>query len=224
MKKVLVLTDSLGLPRLKPSLITDEQCWTYRLADHCSAEFRFRVVSVPGLDTNQLISMVEDYYQSIDADVIVVQVGIVDCYPRAIKKIELSLLLRLPGVLNRYVHGWVKRNYAKLITKRGIRYVQLDQFKANLQRLHEQFPRSQILVVPIAPPSAAYIMKNPCIEAAVAEYNAVLKASFPNGFLADCYPNQVGDIFLSDNHHLNSLGNEHVYKAVSAALSAHREH
>ena len=218
MKKVLVLTDSLGLPRMKPELINDEQCWTYRVADRYAAEFRFRVVSVPGMDTSQLMSLVDDYYQMIEADVVVVQVGIVDCYPRAIKKIELSLLLRMPGYFSRYIHRWVKRNYATLITKRGIRYVQPDDFKANLQRLRERFPRSKIVVVPIAPPSAAYVLKNPCIETSVLEYNAMLAASFPDGFLAECYPAKACDIFLSDNHHLNALGNGYVFDAVSTAL------
>ncbi|NMX92989.1 MULTISPECIES: GDSL-type esterase/lipase family protein [unclassified Pseudomonas] len=219
MKKVFVLTDSLGLPRVKPARIDDEQCWTYRLADQHAASYRFRVVSVPGMDTNQLVSLVDDYYQAIDADVVIVQVGIVDCYPRAIKKTELSLLLRMPGVVNRLIHRWVKRNYATLIVSRGIRYVQPEQFKANLQRLSDQFPRAKVLVVPIAPPSAAYITKNPRIEAAVAQYNAILASSFPNGFLAGCYPALAEDIFLSDNHHLNAMGNEQVFQAVSAVLA-----
>ncbi|WP_256822457.1 MULTISPECIES: hypothetical protein [unclassified Pseudomonas] len=218
MKKVLVLTDSLGLPRLKPALINDEQCWTYRVADRYAGAFRFRVVSVPGMDTTQLMSLVDDYYQAIEADVVVVQVGIVDCYPRAIKKIELSLLLRMPGIFNRYIHRWVKRNYTQLITKRGIRYVQPGEFKANLRRLRERFPSSKVVIVPIAPPSAAYVLKNPCIEASVREYNSMLAESFPDGFLAECYPDEACEIFLSDNHHLNALGNEYVFEAVSAAL------
>lgn len=221
MKKVLVLTDSLGMPRIKPELIDDEQCWAYRLADRHALDFRFRVVSVPGLDTNQLVALVDDYYQAIDADVVIIQVGIVDCYPRAVKKTELSLLLRMPSFLSRFVHRWVKRNYAKLIARRGIRYVQPAQFATNLQCIRQKFPRSEVFVVPIAPPSAAYVSKNPCIEAAVEQYNATLLASFSNGFLAECYPAQARNIFLSDNHHLNAMGNDYVFKATSAALSRH---
>lgn len=219
MKKVLILTDSLGLPRVKPGRIDDEQCWVYRLADQYAGSYRFRVVSVPGMDTNQLVSLVDDYYQAIEADVVIVQVGIVDCYPRAIKKVELSLLLRMPGVVSRLIHRWVKRNYTKLIVSRGIRYVQPERFKANIQRLSDQFPRARVLIVPIAPPSAAYAKKNPRVETSVMQYNAILASSFSDGFLAECYPALAEDIFLSDNHHLNAMGNEQVFQAVSAVLA-----
>ena len=219
MKKILVLTDSLGLPRAKPERIDDEQCWTYRLADQYAGSHRFRMVSVPGMDTNQLLSMVDDYYQVIEADVVIVQVGIVDCYPRAIKKNELSLLLRMPGVVSRLVHRWVKRNYARLIVRRGIRYVQPSQFKVNLLRLCESIPQSTLLIVPIAPPAIAYLKKNPCLVAAVAQYNALLAEHFPKGFLAECYSARGQNIFLSDNHHLNATGHKQVFEAVSAALA-----
>lgn len=219
MKKILLLTDSLGLPRVMPELINDEWCWTYRLADHYSSVFRFRVVSVPGMDTNQLMSLVTDYYQTIQADLVIIQVGIVDCYPRAIKKAELSLLLRMPGFLNRFIHRWVKRNYSWLIAKRGIRYVQPAQFSANLHRLRQSFPNSKVLVVPIAPPTKAYVEKNPLIRGAVTDYNNLLATNFPSGYLADCYAEATDDIFLSDNHHLSGLGNELVYRAVREALS-----
>ncbi|ONH56711.1 hypothetical protein BLL36_04865 [Pseudomonas cedrina subsp. cedrina] len=171
------------------------------------------------MDTNQLVSLVADYYKVIKADLVVVQVGIVDCYPRAIKKSELSLLLRMPRFLSELIHRWVKRNYSWLISKRGIRYVKSEQFSSNLVKLQESFPDSKFLVVPIAPPSMAYIKKNPLILGAIKEYNDLLASTFPSGFLAECYAGTSDDIFLSDNHHLNGLGNELVYTAVKEALS-----
>lgn len=218
MKKILILTDSLGLPRLKPARIDDEQCWPYRLADQYSDVFRFRVVSIPGLDTNHLLSLVDNYYQVIDADIVIFQVGIVDCYPRALKKAELSFLLRMPNAVNQIVHRWVKRNYTALVARRGVRYVQPAQFNTNIQRLYSKFSGARIIVVPIAPPSAAYIMKNPGIQTSVYDYNAMLASTFTDGFLEGCYADSCEDIFLSDNHHLNATGNELVFQAVSAAL------
>lgn len=221
MKKVLVLTDSLGLPRMSPAMINDDQCWTYRLADYCAGRFRFRNVSVPGMDSNQLLSLARDYYAAIKPDVVVLQVGIVDCYPRAIKKAELSILLRLPSVISRAVHRLVKRFYARLIVARGIRYVQPAAFRANLQTLSEIFEGARIMVVPIAPPSQTYQAKNPRIASSVDEYNALLSSLFTDGFLQECYPQgAAATIFLSDNHHLNAAGNGLVFEAVKKQLDA----
>lgn len=221
MKKVLVLTDSLGLPRMSPAMISDDQCWTYRLADHYAGRFRFRNVSVPGMDSNQLLSLAKDYYAAIKPDIVVVQVGIVDCYPRAIKKAELSILLRLPSAISCAVHRLVKRFYARLIALRGIRYVPPAVFRANLQALSEIFEGARIMVVPIAPPSKDYQAKNPRISSSVDEYNALLSSLFTDGFLQECYPQgAAATIFLSDNHHLNAAGNGLVFEAVKKQLDA----
>lgn len=221
MKKVLVLTDSLGLPRVNPALITDDQCWTYRLADDCAGRFRVRAVSVPGMDSCQLLSLSRDYYAALKPDIVVVQVGIVDCYPRAIKKAELSILLRLPGFVSRPVHRLVKRFYSRLIASRGIRYVPPASFRANMSALSEIFAGAKMLVVPIAPPSVAYQARNPLIAQSVEEYNQLLREEFGTGFISDCYPvGAVAEIFLSDNHHLNAAGNDLVLEAVKAGLDA----
>lgn len=221
MKKVLILTDSLGLPRVSPTLIDDDQCWTYRLADYASGRFKFRVFSVPGMDSNQLLSLVRNYYSAIKPDIVVLQVGIVDCYPRAIKKGELSLLLRMPGTVSRFVHRLVKRFYARLIVFRGIRYVSPASFEANLQALSSAFDGARILVVPIAPPSAAYRARNPRIAPSVEEYNQLLKRHFPAGYLGNCYPANAAEvIFMSDNHHLNETGNGLVFCAVKRELDS----
>ncbi|MCQ4233465.1 GDSL-type esterase/lipase family protein [Pseudomonas stutzeri] len=202
-------------------MINDDQCWTYRLADYCAGRFRFRNVSVPGMDSNQLLSLARDYYAAIKPDVVVLQVGIVDCYPRAIKKAELSILLRLPSVISRAVHRLVKRFYARLIVARGIRYVQPAAFRANLQTLSEIFEGARIMVVPIAPPSQTYQAKNPRIASSVDEYNALLSSLFTDGFLQECYPQgAAATIFLSDNHHLNAAGNGLVFEAVKKQLDA----
>ncbi|MCU1733983.1 MULTISPECIES: hypothetical protein [unclassified Pseudomonas] len=221
MNKVLVLTDSLGLPRVSPALITDDECWTYRLADDCAGRFRMRTVSVPGMDSSQLLSLSRDYYAALKPDIVVVQVGIVDCYPRAIKKAELSILLRLPTFISRPVHRLVKRFYARLIVSRSIRYVPPASFRANLLALSEVFAGAKILIVPIAPPSLAYQARNPLIAQSVEEYNELLKEQFPAGFMNKCYPaGVVGEIFLSDNHHLNDAGNGLVFESVKTALDA----
>lgn len=221
MKKILVLTDSLGMPRVKPALVGGDDCWVYRVFDHFSGRFKFRTSSVPGLDSNQLLSMAKDYHQAIAPDVVIIQVGIVDSYPRAIKKNELSLLLRLPAFISRSIHWAVKKRYSQLVSCRKIRYVKPDQFMENMQELKNIFPNAKFLIIPIAPPSAAYISKNPLVASSVDEYNDILNAVFVDGFMQECYTAAgLEDIFLSDNHHLNVTGNRIVFDAVRNALES----
>ncbi|WP_461951192.1 hypothetical protein [Pseudomonas sp. LB3P81] len=206
---------------MKPELVSDNDCWVYKVVDHFCGRFYLRAASVPGLDSNQLVSIANDYYRAVKPDIVVVQVGIVDCYPRAIKKGELSILLRLPSFISAPVHWAVKKFYTQLISYRKIQYVPLSQFQENMKRLKDAFADSVFLIVPIAPPSMVYVKKNPFVAESIGQYNEALSTIFDNDYMDDCY--QEGDserIFLSDNHHLNAVGNQIVFDAVENALNS----
>lgn len=218
MKTILVLTDSLGLPRVVPERITDDESWVYRLQDAFSSKFKFRTVCTPGMDTRQLLVATHAYHQAIDPDLIVLQVGIVDCYPRALKKEELSIIKRLPRKISLFLHKIVKRHYSYLIKSRRIQYVDVVEFRSNLNALKDVFPRAKFCIVPIAPPCSDYKERNPMIASAVITYNNVLADVFGVEVLRACYREEDGQLFLSDNHHLSSLGHAQVFKSVSHVL------
>lgn len=221
MKKILILTDSLGVPRTRPERLTDDACWVYRLVDEGCDRFRFRLSTVPGLDSRQLLAMARLYHAAIGPDVIVLQVGIVDAYPRALKRIELSLLARLPGFLSRFFHALVKRFYAPLVKLRNIHYVEPAEFRSNLLELRSLFPDTRFLVLPVAPATAEYRQRNPLVEQSLADYNIILGEVFGAGFLADCFAGELPEaVVTSDNHHLSERGNERVFEAVRRALAA----
>ncbi|MCC2636664.1 MAG: hypothetical protein K0Q68_383 [Moraxellaceae bacterium] len=221
MKKILILTDSLGVPRTRPELLADDVCWVYRLVDEGSDRFRFRLSTVPGLDSRQLLAMSRLYHAAIVPDVIVLQVGIVDAYPRALKRIELSLLARLPGFLSRFVHALVKRFYASLVRLRNIHYVEPEEFRRNLLEFRSLFPDTRILVLPVAPATAEYRRRNPLVAQSIADYNLILGEVFGEGFLGDCFAGEPPEaVVTSDNHHLSELGNERVFEVVRRALAA----
>ena len=218
MKTVLILTDSLGLPRVKPERVADTECWVYRLQDAFSHVLKFRSICTPGMDTRQLLIASRDYHQAMAPDLVVLQVGIVDCYPRALRRNELSIIIRLPKSLSMFLHRQVRRNYGYLVKWRRIQYVKLAEFKANLQSLRDLFPGSKFRIVPIAPPSSDYKVKNPLIESAVANYNEALIELFGDDVLNDCYAEKGDHLFMSDHHHLNAAGHTQVYNGVSKAL------
>lgn len=221
MKKVLILTDSLGVPRMRPERLTDDACWVYRLVDAASDRFRFRLSTVPGLDSRQLLAMARLYHAAIAPDVIVLQVGIVDAYPRALKRIELSVLARFPGVLSRFFHALVKRFYAQLVRLRNIHYVEPEEFRRNLLDLRSLFPDTRILVVPVAPATQDYRRRNPLVGQSIVDYNGILGEVFGAGLLKDCFAGEPPEaVVASDNHHLSERGNERVFEAVRQALDA----
>ncbi|SCZ27863.1 MULTISPECIES: hypothetical protein [unclassified Pseudomonas] len=218
MQVVLMLTDSLGLPRVKPERIGDDDCWVYRLQDDFSQVLKFRTVCTPGLDTRQLLVASRDYHQAMKPDLVVLQVGIVDCYPRALKRNELSVIMRLPKVVSMFLHQQIKRYYSYLIERRRIQYVGPAEFKANLQAMRDMFPCAQFRIVPIAPPCSDYKARNPLIESAITSYNQILIDLFGGEVLVDCYAEGGDQLFMSDNHHLNAAGHARVYSSVSQAL------
>ncbi|WP_210643497.1 hypothetical protein [Pseudomonas sp. Tri1] len=218
MKTVLMLTDSLGLPRVQPECVSDDECWVYRLQDTFSHVFKFRAICTPGMDTRQLLVASRNYHQAIKPDLVILQVGIVDCYPRALRRSELSIIMRLPRMLNTLLHQQVKRHYGYLIKRRRIQYVGAAEFKENLQSVRDLFPGAQFRIVPIAPPCSDYKAKNPLIESAVTSYNGILTDLFGAEVLGSCYAEGGDRLFMNDHHHLNATGHTQVYNSVSQAL------
>lgn len=215
-----MITDSLGSPRVVPEEVSDESTWSYRLVDAFNHNVKWRLFIQPGLDTSQMMFNVDRYLAAYkDVDGIILQIGVVDCYPRALTKAELSIVTRLPKIFSNIIHWFVKKNYRSLVLNRGIHYVMLDDFRSNLEAIKSEFSDAFFLVVPIAPPSERYIQKNPKVLDAVISYNSVLREVFGDAYLEECY--QGGDnkdIFLSDQHHLNHQGHEMVFKTISSNL------
>lgn len=221
MKKILLLTDSLGVPRTAPEPLSDDACWVYRLLDEVQGRFRVRLSMVPGLDSDQLLAMARLYHAAIAPDIVVLQVGIVDCYPRALRRGELRLVQRLPAPLSRWIHALLRRFHARIVAWRDIRYVPPERFRRNLEAVAALFPGASFRVLPIAPATAEYRRKNPLVEASIARYNALLAEVFGAGFLRGCYEGVEPEaVVTSDNHHLSASGHQRVLDAVRRALPA----
>src|SRR5688500_17972440 len=87
-KKILIITDSLGLPRAVPEVCSYEQTWPFLLNN---AGYQIHQVSIGGATVSELYRQLEYHYLFLP-DLVIVQSGIVDCAPRALGKFE-SLLL-----------------------------------------------------------------------------------------------------------------------------------
>lgn len=220
MKKILIVSDSLGYPRNKPEMVTDDHCWSTILSDFIAPTFKVRTWLKPGLDTAQLCIDTEQHLSAIhEPDVVILQIGIVDCYPRALKKHELSLILRMPSFISKLAHSLIKRNYKYLIKKRKICYVKPDLFQKNLCAFRSSFSKAKFVVIPIAPATVSYSAKNPLVKDAIVQYNEILLDVFGDGLLKNTYEGgEAEDILMSDGHHLNKLGNSKVFTAVKERI------
>lgn len=213
MKQILFVTDSLGLPRLKPEPVLASQAWPYLLAAELSREgnekFLFCYHCLHGLTTDGVVDHITDVLGAYNPAMVIIQVGIVDCYPRSLKKSETAVLRRVPGV-NKVTHWFVKRYYKKIVALRNITYVDISKFEDNCRRIRDSFKNSEIVVIPIAPPNEAFSAKNPRITDNVSAYNAVLERIYGQAYLADLFEGgpPKSDLFISDNYHLSSIGNK----------------
>lgn len=220
-KKILIVTDSLGIPRVNPELVVDSLVWTYRIQRAFSdTKIEVNVVTIPGLDTDQLLSWTNDYLMAFEnVDLLLLQVGIVDSYPRAISKSELSILLRLPKKISNFTHSMVKKYYTFLTSRRNIRYVPLERFKLNIKEVGSRFPNTTTAYIPVAPANRNAMKKNTILERSISDYNHALKNVFPHGEIKAYDGVDPESIYISDNHHLNSNGHQAIFEKVSSYIS-----
>ena len=221
---ILFLTDSLGYPRVDESKASASDVWTYRIRDVFSKNMRmfpavkFYFDMKTGRDTRSLLFDVDFHVKSYNPEIIILQVGIVDCYSRALNKIELQILTRIPIIrtLTKYI---VKKFYSIIVKKRNIAYVKEDEFKRNLTRLLSSFEGVKWLVIPIAPANSSYIIKNPLIRQRIESYNLILEDVFGSAVLSSIYSSaELNKLYLKDNHHLSIYGHTLVSKRIEPAL------
>ncbi|MDN3614823.1 hypothetical protein [Vibrio gallaecicus] len=207
----------MGYPRVDGFETSAKDVWTYSVRNHVnkedySVEFYFDMK--PFRDTSSLLRDVDNHCKSYNPDLIILQVGIVDCYPRALKRMELQVLSRVPYI-NKLTKKIVNYYYKDLVKRRDIAYVSIGDYRNNLSELKSKFSGSQWLVIPIAPTSNEYKKKNPLIEERVNLYNLVQKEVFGNDYKDDVYIECCLDkLFLEDNHHLSRYGHSVVSRKI----------
>lgn len=213
-RKILFITDSLGLPRLNPEPVLADESWPYLLTSELlslpNSSFLFYYHCLHGLTTDAVVDHLQGVLGAYAPDMVIIQVGIVDCYPRALKKSELALLSRIP-LVNKIFHRLIKKYYKQLTASRNIHYVDIEKFENNCYRIFNFYKNIEIAVIPIAPPNDAFVAKNPQVLDSISKYNSVLRGVYGQFFLSEMYnTTSISDLFLSDNYHLSVAGNRHV--------------
>lgn len=211
--KILCITDSLGLPRLKPELVEHKDTWVNIL----SKNFEVKSLSIGGGIIKDFTSQLE-YLKMYEPDVVIVQIGIVDCAPRALTKLENHLINKYyltrklaNKLLPRYSH-FLRRN-------RGISYTTLKDYARGLSRIEKTFS-CNVYAIPILRASKSYEEFLPGISKKITAYNTTLKSIFENNYI-DLVSFDQGFI-MSDNIHLNKSGHSYMAKIISRLLNSEK--
>lgn len=216
--KVLVITDSLGLPRAEPEHLLDEDCWTHKLSKLSNIDVYHYMRG--GYATRNLRKDLNAYLKGYRPNIVLLQIGIVDCAPRAMGRLELKLISKIP-VISTMLHYLIKKYRAEIIKRRKITYTTPSNFESNLLKVKTHFKDAEIIALPIAPANYAYIAHSPGIEDNITEYNKILSSLFN---VIDPYSEvNPEDIFMSDHHHINKYGHSVVFDKLSVFFSSYKD-
>ncbi|MGH7438093.1 MAG: hypothetical protein ACRENE_20615 [Polyangiaceae bacterium] len=218
-KRLLFVTDSLGLPRVTPTRVEGEFVWVNHVAREMEDACRCFFYTVGGLHTNRLVESLATICEAFEPEILVLQVGIVDCAAKALSENERKIVARLPAIVQRPIHRFIRDNYARIVRFRDITYVPKNVFRANLLRLKDTFSSCAFVVVPIGAPNRAYSRKNPLIARNIAGYNAELAEVFGEAFLSETFTGEdLETLYIEDHHHLSKAGHRLVTRHVSERI------
>ncbi len=213
MKRLLVLGDSLTLPRSNPEVCHYDKTWPVILR----SKYNIHQVSIGGGTVGDLRRQVS-YHIDFGPQIVIVQSGIVDCAPRAFSQFELELMTRV-WLLNSVLKQLARRYSRHLRRIRGITYTKPLEFGKTAAHIRDSFPTTQFIWLGILPAIRDYEKKVPGITGRINEFNAILQQLLGSSFCSlDDIP-QEG--IMSDNIHLNDVGHSYVAKKVELKLLKH---
>lgn len=206
-KRILILTDSLGLPRTEPQLVKYEETYISLLRKD---GYDVVNLSIGGGLISDLVWQY-GYYLPFSPDIVLVQSGIVDCAPRALRRCELGILrkLNLIKFLNKKLLYFLRKY-------RSITYTSKKLYKSQLEFLLSKFPNSKFIFLGILKPIEEYEKIVPGIRKNIIEYNNILKNLQSTTYIdMMTFPS---DGIQPDCHHLNVKGHYETYQRIKSVL------
>lgn len=210
MKRVLILTDSLSLPRDKPEVCEYENTWPALIK--ASGKHIVHQVSIGGATSSFLLKQLH-YHAMFKPDIVILQMGIVDCAPRFANQFELEIINRLPfrkKILEKLNKPSVKKF-------RNLTYTPIKYFKNNLNKISRRLGNLKIVAIGIVPAVEAYEKVLPGVTNNIRSYNAILETSFTNFIDLSAMP---AEGLMSDHHHINAAGHQYIFNRLKAHLNS----
>ncbi len=202
---IIIISDSLGLPRTEPELVEIHETYPSLLAE----KFKYVLNVGYGAATSDNILWQANYFKSrLATPIVILNFGIVDCTPRVLNRYESFILRKINITLPRAIATWLRAN-------RVTRKVMPDRFRENCKRI-VGLNIGKLVVLPIAPASDQFELEVPGIKNSIHTYNEILRGVFQDSF---CETYLSADMhIMSDYHHLNSLGHKKVFDEISRRI------
>lgn len=234
--RVVAAADSLGLPRRVPSPVGFEQVWPTlleRLLQDLGVPARVFNHAQRSMTLPMLVHRFDDVVGLWGADVVVLQVGIVDCAPRLFGRRQHAVLSSrfFPTAIRRAVIGTASRFRRQIIRLRPwVRYTPLPDFERALGRLANRLRQETFrgVVLPIIGTTPDHEHRSPGYNRSVELFNAAWRQmcaaegirflEYRDVFLGT----DVRDVVCSDGHHLSIQGHQLVAAALARVIASHK--
>lgn len=208
-KKIIILTDSVALPRkLNQDFVRWEDTYIFKLKQHLN-DYEVINISIGGATIGDLRNQV-NYYKILKPDIVILQCGIVDASPRAFGRIEMEVIKKLK--LFRLTKPFVSflRKY------RAHHYTDLTNFEKKLIDIKKELKTTSFYALGIIPSNSVYEEILPGVSKSIEEYNNILKQHTIFISLDEMPKNGV----LEDHHHINEVGQEFIFNRTIEKLGA----
>lgn len=237
--RIVVLADSLALPRNEPpNVVLWEETWPARLQQACDAHGLTAEVINCGARSRRITSLIgHDFHEHIELkrpDVLVLQIGIVDCAPRVISLRErwVMNLRGFPRVLRDAVIRRRSATRADRTRRNPLAkvYTPPREFADSLATFGTRLRRTDadvgVIVLPIVGRLAQLEEHSPGYVSNIGAYNEMLRRfclEFGHHWLTPentVPPESQDNCFADDGYHLSPRGNQRVADSVHAELSS----
>ena len=208
-KKILIISDSLGIKRKKINVTYVQLLQRY---------FNVYHIGLIGLTSRKALKIIKKkklkYF-----DYVIMHFGIVDCCPRPFSH-SLSFLLN-KCFITRYIYDILSRS-PKFLKFVNIQWVTEKDFKKNINELKNILLKKtkKIIYIPISTP-LNFLKKN-CGDFSniVNKYNNTLKTKKNNNEIyLNVYNNRNNSYhFINDGVHLSQRGHEMIFKIIKKSL------
>lgn len=218
MKVILFNGDSLGMPR---EGIAFDQTYYYLLSQIYSGQAHL-VSNFRRAATTSLLNS-KDSLEIYQPNIVILQLGIVDCAPRFYKTNSylLKVVNRLPEIVKTIF--W---KTTKVIKKRSIKNadVSLSSFEFNLRSYLVRCEREKVercIIILIQKPGTNMLLKNPNLLDSIGLYNErIIKCALEFNFVKCIDPlrESTDDDYVEDGYHLKSSGFNRVFESLKNEL------
>jgi acyl-CoA thioesterase-1 len=208
-KNILIIGDSLGAKR--PDGIQSENRWPNLLANY----FNVTKQTEGSSTTNKLKSFKKKHIEH--KDLVIIQLGIVDCVPRLISKNESFLLARCPKFVRIAILRFIKKYRVRSINRA---YVDALNYQYNFESFISKFI-GPIIIIKILEQADKFSKINREASKSIRFYNLVIDQlvdSYDNVSSVEVPKKYVDRITLQDGYHLNSIGHRYLFRIVKLKI------